>query len=67
MSTDKRLLRLAGTLAEAARAVTGGYNLFGEFVAPATLHDAAQKLADLKGALDEYDRAILAAAEVEEP
>lgn len=60
-TTDRRLLLLAGTMANAARDLVGGQGLNFRHRA-ATILTLSERAATLLKAVDEYDNAIIEAA-----
>lgn len=59
MMNDK-LLRLTGKIAQVARSITGGKDINGFMVSPATIWDVSGKVERLRELLDEYDQLMLA-------
>lgn len=56
---DKRLLQLAGNLADSARRLVGGHDLNGWPINPANIYNVAQLAEELRRALDNYDQEVI--------
>lgn len=62
LTTHTHLLELAGAMADAARAVVGGPHVTIGSVSAANVWNMTELCNRLREAVDEYDRAIVAAA-----
>lgn len=56
----KKLLLLAGEMSDAARTITGGHNITVGSSAPVNITNISAACADLRDAVDAYDKAIIA-------
>jgi len=54
------LLHLAGKMADAARAVVGGYNFTIGIKAPPNVYEVGAACVELRKAVDAYDAAVMA-------